>query len=323
MGGQQRKNLTEAERDVLKILKSEPLTIKQISRRRHTSLQATYKLVKSMVEKGYVRHIGTLVVEYTYGGWGMPETDHIPYKETDKNHPIRLHGEAYRIDVLRSSPDWDKVRVSTSIIFQGNTVVAYRDCLMVFSLQSFEGATPDECDARAVRYWLGYFHGLERRYGITILRERSQNIRRVRSHYAETNNELAQDLRKKGETKVRVFGSRDGKEWLLFDDSLHLDEAETTHNATPKDGRTAKEDMQEVIQPFFNDLRDHRAEIPLPSQQAATQAHHERMMAQIVKALEQQVLINAQNQLKPNQMDEEPPGHGPKDSPLKKLDYFG
>ena len=321
MGGQHRKNLTDAERGVLDLLKNEPLTIKQLSRRRKTSRQATSKLVNSMMKKGFVRHIGTLVVAYTYGGWGMPENEAINYKGKSEIHPIRLHGEAYRIGVLRSSPDWDKVRVSTSIIFQGNRVVAYRDCLMVFSLQSFEGATPDECDASATRYWLGYFHSLERRYGITILRERSESIRRVRAHYAETKNELAQDLRRNGETKVRVFGSRDGKEWLLFDDSLKLDEAETTHNATPKDGRTAKEDMAEVVQPFFNDLRDHKTEIPLLSQQAGTQAHHERMMVQIVKALEQQVLINAQNQLKPNQ-DEEPP-QGTKDSPLKRPDYMG
>jgi len=265
LGQEQRQKLTEAERGVLALLKEEPLTIKQISRRRKTTRQATERLIKSMVKKGFVRHIGTLVVAYTYGGWGIPENATISYKG---EHMVRLHGEAYRIEPIATSPAWERVKVSTSIIFQGNTVVAYRDCLMVFSLQSFEGRTTDDCDAVAVRYWLGYFHGLERRYGFSILKERAQNIKRVRAHYAEKDNELARDLRRKKQRKVRVFGTRDSKEWLLFDDSLKLDEAETTHSPTPKDERTAKEDMGVVIQPIFNDYRDNWNKILLPSVQS-------------------------------------------------------
>ena len=50
---------------------------------------------------------------------------------------------------------------------------------------------------------------------------------------------------------MRVYTTEDHKLWFTIDNSLNLHEAETQH---PK---TAKHDMQEVVRPFFNDMRDH------------------------------------------------------------------
>ena len=76
-------------------------------------------------------------------------------------------------------------------------------------------------------------------------------------HYAETNNELAQECEKKA-YKVRVYTTSDSKLWFLIDNSFNLHEAETVHP------ETAKEDMGNIVKPFFNDLRDNKP--PLPSE---------------------------------------------------------
>lgn len=335
MGEWEREILTEVERVVLRLLKDGPLTVKQISRRRKTSKQATNRLLRSMEKKGVLARLGTLIVSYGSTHISVVKKRQHIYKEnapkccytdapnspSEVEHSIRLHAEEWQVRLLRDSARWHEARAkATSIIEDGNRVVLNRDNLTIYSMQSFEGVDDADCDGEANVYWLRFFHRLEKRFAVLLLKDRSWNVRRVKAHYAEVGNELSKELREHKQTQVRVYGSRDGKEWLLFDNSFNLDEAETTHAPTPPDQRDAKEDMAKVVQPFFNDLRDHPSN-PLPSQQAATQAHHERLMEQIVKALEQQVLLNAQSQLKPGPVEEE--SRGPKDAPLKRPDYLG
>lgn len=80
----------------------------------------------------------------------------------------------------------------------------------------------------------------------------------VRNHYAEVQNELAKQANGEKQ-KVQVY-DKNGKLWLLIDDSLGLDEIETVN---PK---TARRDMDGVVLPFFNDLRDNWEKCMLPSE---------------------------------------------------------
>lgn len=272
MGQEQRKILTDVERGILKLLKDEPLTIKQITRRRKTSRQATEKHIKNLIKKGEIKRFGTLMVAYRCTPLGVSFAQHNfdegIYKATGSKHPVRLHGEEYKVNILSDSEKYRSTRErANSILVDENRVVLYRDCLVVFSYKSFEGVDDVECDRQSVDYWHRFFGKLESYYGIMILKERYENIKRVKAHYSDTKNELASDLRQKKQ-KLRIFGSRDGKEWMLFDDSHALDEAETTHSETPKDNRGAKEDMASVVRPFFNDLRDNRDKVFLPSIQS-------------------------------------------------------
>ena len=118
----------------------------------------------------------------------------------------------------------------------------------VYSNTSFLGSSPAVCDHKALQYWYGFFNGLQERFKVILLKNGSLNVRRVRAEYAETNNELTKKL-VEGSEYVRVFGD-DGKQWLLFDNSHNLSEAETVHPVF------ARRDMGDVVQPFFNDLRD-------------------------------------------------------------------
>ncbi|MBR9703181.1 MarR family transcriptional regulator [Candidatus Woesearchaeota archaeon] len=255
------KEPTPAEKDVLRLLTAEFLTPKQVSRRRKTKHGVTKKHIANLKKKGLLGMVASSMVANTYT---TPTT----------GHQIRLHAERYRIKLIEPSREFHRARErANSILVGGNRVVLYRDSLMVYSDQSFFGDDCDSCEAKACAYWPRFFVKLQSQLKILILKERSQNIKQTFYHFAELGNELADDLRRK-KNKVRVFGSEDGKEWLLFDDSHKLSEAETTRPPTAK--RTAKDDMGKVVQPFFNDLRDNEADVSLPSETAVmlNQAAH-------------------------------------------------
>lgn len=252
-------DLTAAEKDVLHLLTVEFCTPAEVSRRRRTSLRATRKHIASLRKKGVLSKFTYTPVTPTYTPQGMGELSELI-------HPIRLHGERYRIRLLESGREYAQARQRTnSILLDGNRVVLYRDTIMVFSFQSFSGATCDDCEHEAADYWFRFFNKLEGYLKIKILKARAENIKQVFFHFAEVGNELAGKLRR-DKQKLRVFGTRDGKEWLLFDDSNKLEEAETTRPPTAI--KTAKDDMGQVVQPFFNDLRDHSGDVMLPSQLA-------------------------------------------------------
>lgn len=69
----------------------------------------------------------------------------------------------------------------------------------------------------------------------------------VRHHYAKVNDSLAKKCNDDG-TKIQCKGD-DGKVWMSIDNSLNMNELETQHQ------QTAKPDMDEVVVPFFNDLK--------------------------------------------------------------------
>lgn len=318
MGQQLRKKPTPTQERVLELYTKRGCWPAEISRRLQISRAAVSKHMTALRNMGLIGGVNTVEVNDRCTPQGVPESV----------NPLRLHGEEFRVEIISSSEKYHRTRMrASSVLIDGNRVVLYRDVIMIFSYQSFYGADVDACDREASYYWLRFFRRLESLYGLLLLKDRRENIKRVKAHYGETGNELADELRRKKQ-KLRVFGTLDGKEWLLFDDSspdgLGLNEAETTHSSTPKDGREAREDMQEVVQPFFNDLRDRRP--PLPSEQAkslgelrdllALQAQLDYETKQDVAAIAKglRVIVNSMQPPQP----ELPPM-----TPSTKPDYFG
>jgi DNA-binding CsgD family transcriptional regulator len=326
MGQNQKVALTKQEQGILTLISKEGLTPAQISRRQKCSRQYVYKVINTLIEKGFLdRKHGVLVDK---GSTPLPSVNQIGV------HKVRLHGEMWSVRILHDSEHYRQTRVrASSIWLEGNRLVLYRDRLMLYSYQSFEGNDPDECDALANPYWHRFFLRIEQRYGVLILKNRSENIKRVKAHYAEMHNELAEDLRKKKE-KLRIYSSRDGKEWALFDDSFGLDEAETTHSETPKDARTASEDMAGVIQPVFNDYREmaRQGSLFLPSQQLQASAAQNVALDRILGLLAQQAALgrdtaaSVQSIAKVLEAQLQAQNQGPlqpEPFPSKKPDYFG
>ena len=225
------------------------LTPKQIAQRRYTTIWAVYKTIKKLRAKGFLVGSfrgGVQNTDPPFEG-GVQKTDN-----TNKLQKlIRLHAQEFNIKILYKTPYYDKVRARKSLFYlDGNTIRLYRRSLEVYAGKkcSFYGKTAQEATSHSVDYWNLVFMKLENRLKIIIVKGENTSIRQAAAHYAETNNELAQDYYKK-QQKLRIKAPEDGKTWLLIDNSFQLHELETIHPAT------AKADSA-TIQRYFIDMRD-------------------------------------------------------------------
>ncbi len=174
---------------------------------------------------------------------------------------FRLHGEEYNVQVLNGSSTFDRARRrGTDLFLDGHRVRIYSRSLEIYSGRDFWGLTPRDCEAESSRYWFRFLAMLEHRLNVLLVKPGTHNIRRVKHHVAEVGNELAVQANR---DKERIRVSKDGREWLLADASKGFQELETV------DPQSAALDMQDVVMPFFNDLRDRSDAVRLPSQVAA------------------------------------------------------
>lgn len=242
--GSEQPSLTEHEAKVLHSLTKDFLTIKQCSSIYNCSTQAIYKIKKSLVSKGFLHAKVPQEMKVAKSRGGLQPLQPLQPFSAEPKNSIRLHAEQFVIDIL-----WKQGSYSSGQMCEidGNTIRLNERSIEVYSNTSFFSDTASGADAKALRYWYRLFNRLQERFKVILLKNNYMNIRRVKAEYAETNNELAKKFVDENK-RVRVFGE-DGKQWLVFDDSFNLHEAETTHS------RRSKEDMENVVQPFFNDLR--------------------------------------------------------------------
>lgn len=235
--------LTKAEQDVLCLLTQEFLTPKKIALRRKCSHQSIYKIIKKLRKKGAINQFSEEVAK--------SQATMQPLKS---NHQIRLHGQEFNIKILYKDQRYKKIlEKANTINIDGNTIRLYRNSIEIYSGQSFYADTAQKATVRSFKYWNRLFARLENDLKVILIKPRSQNIKLVNQHYAEINNELAEECEKKAD-KIRVYTTDDGKLWFLIDNSFNLHEAETQ-------GKTSKQDMDDTVRPFFNDLRDNNSPV--------------------------------------------------------------
>jgi len=230
--------LTKAEKEVIDLLENEKLTKKQILIRRGCTRQALNKLIRKIKQKGLyseqkkkVSKIGT--------AWK-------PRK------PIRVHGQKFKLTIIFKDSRYIKLMEKNNLIYvDSNTVKLYKNAVIVYGTQSFEAETVDKAIAKSLAYYQKLFYTLENDLKIILMKPRKHNIKMYDCHVSEMNNELAEDCNNKAE-KIRVYTSDQGKLWFMIDNSFNINEAETL-------GATAAPDMQDIVRPFFNDLRDNEA----------------------------------------------------------------
>lgn len=224
------------EKEILLLLTDEFLTPKQIAIRRNTSVQAVYKVIKRLQKKGLFD-----------GGLNRVEKSQPTFKPLNQ---IRLHAQEFNIKILYKGEKYIRIFKSANLInIDGNSIRLYTNSIEVYSGQSFYSEDEQKATADSMKYFTRLFARLEHELKIIILKPRTRNIKLVNAHYAETNNELAKECENKAE-KIRIYTNDDGKLWFLLDNSLNLHESEAVHP------HTSKQDMQEAVRPFFNDLRD-------------------------------------------------------------------
>lgn len=227
--------LTKTESEVYRLITEEYLTPRQAARRRQCSHQAIYKTLRSLRQKGW---LGS-------GLQGRQPAQPRP------NHKIRLHAQEWNIKILHKTDTFEKIRNRANLItLDNNTVRIFQDSIEVYSGQSFYSDDPQKATSKSLQYWNRFFSRLENELDVVIFKPRSQNIKLVNQHFAEIQNELAEESEIKGE-QIRVYTTDDGKLWFNIDNSFNLHEAETQHP------QTAQHDM-EHLKHFFNDIRDQK-----------------------------------------------------------------
>lgn len=169
---------------------------------------------------------------------------------------IRLHGQEFNIKLIWKGERY-RGRKNRVTYVDGNRIHLYNDSVEVYSGKSFWADDAHKATARSYEYWDSFFVRLEHELQVLILKERKANITQVKAEFAWVENELAKACVLTQE-KIRVYCREDGKLWFLIDNSFNLHEAETVHP------QTAQQDMQDVVMPFFNDLKENK--LPLPSE---------------------------------------------------------
>jgi len=229
---------TKRQKEILDLLIYFKVKPKDIAQRLNIDRSAVYKLIRRSKRSGlwdeYQKMYSKEQCTKTYG------------------NKIRLHAEEFNIKILWKGSFYDNLqKKGTQTYVKGHRVRLYRNSIEIYSSKDFcfFGLDTQDADRQSAYYWGGIFSILENDLRITLVKDRYQNIKRVKAHYSNIDSGLAENFNKNDE-KLHIKGN-DGKTWLLIDNSWHLNELETVHPIN------SKEDMQDIIEPLINGLRDH------------------------------------------------------------------
>jgi hypothetical protein len=231
------------------------------------SKQSMNRYVSRLKKEGLIRKIG-------YATWELKQVNkevNTPPKTSLTSKQVRGHGFIWRLVFPRG------LSSSFLVQFLSQTGIAYnysKSNVLRFKYQGYEcwwGKSslvlycPEEssfyADSAEESKNLCFYEVA------SIIKELEKGINRslrcgtqyilklCRQHYSDIDNRLAKERIKEGKP---LHISTDVGEWLLVDLSQGLPELETVH---PK---TALKDMDEVIMPFFNDIKLNPS--PLPSE---------------------------------------------------------
>lgn len=219
--------LTGAEEEVLRLIREEFLTPKQIQIRRQCTKQAYYKIFTSLKRKGALNP-------------GLPLVDQTEAPVNQVNQRlVRLHGQEFHLDILFQDHRYQQHLVRSNIFFlKGHTIKLYRNGIEIYAGKgiSFYGDDADQAFSKSLEYWKQFFVTLENELSVTLVKPRARNIRIVNQHFARGDSEVAYNaINNKG--KIKVFAQEDGKLAFITDDSFGFKEDETVHPQTGKSDR--------------------------------------------------------------------------------------
>lgn len=235
--------LTKKQDIILKGIKA-GMPIKAIARALKCNIATIYKqlnrirIKENRPKKFWQKHPGGL-------------SSHL-YRGVPEGNDLRLHGLAFRIKILNSHGSIRPGFVHRDIDF---TIQFFEECIVLHLIKDFRGSSVDDVIRQSLRFLQDALGGIERKFGLLLIKGRNSRIRMVKGHLAECNNEIAEDFNERRD-RLKIRGTKDGLVWAEIDNSFNLNEFETKH---PKQFKT---DMKDVLIPFFNDLRDWHEENP-------------------------------------------------------------
>ncbi len=242
--------------EILKYL-TEYLTISEIAKHRRTSRTAVYKVIQKLIKQNRIRKVDSNYRLTDYGRGGLHGFIGLRGK-------IRLHNLSIKVQILNKPRNWELKRSKIALIrvlsknvdlknnsYQihcfSNIKVKTTTNSIIFNLPSTYGKTPSEALEKALEMFWKSISKVERLFNVILIKDRKLNIEIISNHYSKLNDDLAKIYKKEG--KKLYIKDKEGKTWLIADYSFNVDELETIDNIK------AHEDMEEVMQPFLNDLR--------------------------------------------------------------------
>ena len=126
----------------------------------------------------------------------------------------------------------------------------YKNKIVIYSPshRSYFSDTAKESYKYAIYDMQQILKQIENIMGVSFKINGTYKFKVSRQHYAKINDNLAKMCKRNGEKLL--IGNENGT-WLIADNSLNLDELETVHQ------KTAQTDMDNVVAPFFNDLKEY------------------------------------------------------------------
>ena len=279
--------ITKTEQEVLLMLTEDFLTPNKIAIRRGTSVRAVYKHIENLKEKGLINKSYKMVHK---SGFGCE-----PFLSEGSGR-YRLHALELSVKPLHLSEFFRKQR-GKRLVVDGNTVVVYESKVEVYVGRSFWGESVQRATSLADRYISRLLVRLENDLKTILVKDRANNVSIVNAHYSDVRNGLARECNV-SKDKIKVYAS-DGKLWFLIDNSFNLNEAETVHR------QSSRRDMEEVVAPFFNDLRmneactlsDIKRVIALLVRENRETAAGLNSVVQLLKPKEEEVVVNKDKSL--------------------------
>ena len=236
---------------------SDFLTISDIIKLRKTSRNAVYKIIKSLLKKGFIERKSRGIYEPTKAGKeGLHSLIGLSYK-------LRQHNLSIKIKVLESPKNWDKRRSqiitmpyfnkrvqlknnSYDLLTYGKIQLKVTSQSVIFKFPTLYTSTIDEAIIQTLNLLYEAIPKVENLFKIKLIKDYKGNITIISQEYARINDSLAK-LYKKEDNKLYVTDEQ-GKIWLIADYSFSVSELETI---SPD---KADEDMR-IVHTFFNDLR--------------------------------------------------------------------
>ncbi len=228
--------ITKTETEILSLIKKGYTTPKQIATSRGTTTQAVYNILKSLYKKGYL-----------IKGRLTPKKNLCT--PNSLKHKIRLHAQQFNIKLIYQDYKYFRILKKSNILtIDDNTIRLHKKSINVYSHTFFMADTVEKAIEQSLEYWQKFFIRLENDLKVIIVKSRYQNIKLVKAHYSEMDNEFAKEKRLSGE-KFQIRCKDSGKLWLIIDNSFNLDELEFIHPETGEQDATK-------LKGFIDDIRD-------------------------------------------------------------------
>ncbi len=242
--------------EVLKCIQ-EGLTITEVSKYRKVCRSSIYKVLASLVKRGFIRHPKRSIYELTNNGIkGLHSFVALRYK-------LRQHNLHFKIAVLESPKNWDKRRNEMrqmpyfnrtiklknneqDLFNYGKLQIKTTTKSIIIKMPTIYASDWEQAIIQAMGILEDSLSNIESKFKIRLVKDHKSNIKIISQEYASIQDALAKLYRAEG-NRIYLTGD-DGKIWLITDLSFSTDELEYIHPNRATDDNDA-------LAPFLNDLR--------------------------------------------------------------------